>query len=290
MDSRQEISEFLSSRRARLAPEQVGFGAGGNRRVPGLRREEVAVLAGVSSEYYRRIERGSLSGVSEEVLGAIADALQLDEAETSHLFDLARATHGLRTRTRKTSGERVRPGIQDLIDSMLGVPAWVRNQRMDVLATNALGSALYAPLLASEVAQGNNARFLFLDPASRDYYPDWERGADDVVAVLRGYTGQNPQDKALSNLIGELVTQSTEFSRRWAAHNVKYHRTGTKRLHHPEVGELELRYEALELPSDPGLTLFTYFPQPETATAERLRLLASWAAPTRDPLLSRDAR
>ncbi|MDM4763678.1 helix-turn-helix transcriptional regulator [Galbitalea sp. SE-J8] len=286
MDSRQEISEYLRSRRDRIGPEQVGLAVGTGRRVPGLRREEVAVLAGVSSEYYRRIERGVLSGVSEEVLAAIAHALRLDDAETAHLFDLARAARRPRRVPGRPDGGRPRPGIQRLLDAITGAPAWVRNERMDVLACNPLGRAIQSEVLDSPIARGNGARFVFLDPRSRIYYPDWERGADDIVATLRTYTGRNPADRVLTGLVGELATQSPEFSTRWAAHNVRYHRTGSKRIVHPLVGELDLEFEALELPADPGLTLFTYFPVPDAVTPERLALLGSWTATSAAPAAS----
>lgn len=278
MDNRQEISQFLRSRRAKLSPEQAGFASAGHRRVSGLRREEVAVIAGVSVEYYKRIERGALAGVSSEVLGAIVDALNLDEAEAAYLFNLARAAN----RTPKTSGpagpQRVRPGIRRVLDAMVGSPASVLNERMDLLAVNDLGRGLYSEVLESEIARGNSARFAFLDPRAREFHLDWDKSADQIAATLRGNVGRNPGDRGLSNLVGELATQSDEFSRRWAAHDVRYHHTGRKRINHPIVGELEFDYEMIELPSDPGFTILTYFAEPGSSTSERLALLASWVA------------
>ncbi|TPW75418.1 helix-turn-helix transcriptional regulator [Schumannella soli] len=282
MDLRAEISEFLRSRRARVTPESAGLSAGGNRRVPGLRREEVAVLAAISVDWYVRIERGNLSGVSDAVLHALADALQLEDAERQHLFDLARATAGptRRVAAPRASAGTISPGLMAMLESMTGIPAWVRNHRFEVLAANPLARALYSPLFGSEIAQGNNALFTFLDPLARDFFVDWERSSDDIVAVLRGYAGAHPDDRRLSTLIGQLVTQSSEFSRRWAAHDVKHHRTGRKRLHHPVVGRLELGYEALTVPADPSLHLFAYHPL-DQPSREALQLLASWDATER---------
>ncbi|RKS75559.1 helix-turn-helix protein [Motilibacter peucedani] len=277
MDLRTEISEFLRTRRARITPQQAGLGAGAGRRVPGLRREEVAVLASISVDWYVRIERGNLSGVSDEVLVALATALQLDDAELAHLRDLARAARAPRRPVGSASPPALRPGLQTVIDSMQGLPAWARDHRFDIVATNALARALYDDLLHSEVAQGNNARFTFLDPVARDFYVDWEKTADDVVAVLRGYVGASPTDRRLTTLVGELATRSTDFSRRWAAYDVKYHRTGRKTLRHRVVGELDLGFEALALPDSSTLSLFVYHAADEP-TRERLQLLESWYA------------
>ena len=278
MENRAEISEFLTTRRAKVSPESVGFGAGGNRRVAGLRREEVAVLAGVSVDYYTRIERGTLSGVSEEVLAAIADALQLDEAESGHLFDLARAAHPHAVRRKRAPANQIRPSLQRFLDAT-DAPAWVRDEHMNFIASNSLGRALNAPLFDDPHRPVNSARFVFLSEATaREFYVDWEKGADDIVATMRTYAGKRPHDKQLTDLIGELVTRSAAFRTRWAAHNVRFHRTGTKRLRHPVVGELELAFEGMDLPSDPGWHLFTFTAEPSSPSDERLRLLASWAA------------
>jgi transcriptional regulator with XRE-family HTH domain len=277
MDQHNKIREFLASRRARITPRQAGLSAyGGHRRVPGLRREEVALLAGVSVDYYTQMERGNLGGVSDTVLDALAAALQLDEAERAHLFDLARTTTPSRSR-RPTGPQRVRPSIQRLLDVMTGVPAYVRTGRLDILAVNRFGHALYAPVLAGQRLPVNLARFLFLDPAAGDFYVDWNKTANDAVAILRGEAGRNPYDRRLSDLVGELSTRSREFRARWAAHNVRLHRTGHKQLHHPVAGDLELTYEALELPADPGLTMITYTAQPASAAQDALDFLASWA-------------
>jgi transcriptional regulator with XRE-family HTH domain len=278
MDLRTEISEFLRTRRARITPERAGLGTGGGRRVPGLRREEVAVLASISVDWYVRIERGNLTGVSDEVIDALAAALQLDDAETAHLHDLALAARrSTRRSDARATGPVLRPGLRTIIDSMQGLPAWARNHRFEIIATNSLAQALYSDLLQSRIADGNNARFTFLDPLARDFYVDWEQTANDVVAVLRGYVGANPADRRLSNLVGELATRSDDFSRRWAAYDVKYHRTGRKVLRHRVVGELDLGFEALALPDSTTLSLFVYYPADEP-TGERLQLLESWAA------------
>jgi transcriptional regulator with XRE-family HTH domain len=279
MTNQDDVKEFLSSRRAKITPEQAGLPAyGGNRRVPGLRREEVAMLAGMSVDYYNRLERGNLHGVSDAVIGSISRALQLDEAETSHLFDLARAANLSPTKRRKTSPRAVRPSVQRMLDAMTEAPAWVRNARHDFLAANRLGFALYSEMFTDPVRPANNARFVFLNERSKSFFPDWERAADDIVAMLRSEAGVNPYDRDLSDLIGELSTRSETFRVKWAAHDVRFHRTGTKRLHHPEVGDLELSYEAMELSSDPGLTFLAYTAEPNTPSADGLRLLATWAA------------
>ncbi|MFE7324040.1 helix-turn-helix transcriptional regulator [Streptomyces sp. NPDC057565] len=277
-----EVREFLRTRRARITPEQAGLPVfGGKRRVAGLRREEVALLAGMSVDYYVRLERGNLGGASDSVLEALAHALQLDEAERTHLYDLARAATPSGRRPTMTAS-RVRPTILRLLDSMTDVPAYVRNARFDILATNGLGRALYAPVFDSPLfAQRgpvNSARFMFLDPASREFWVDWDKGADDAVAFLRTETGRAPHDKALTDLIGELTTRSADFARRWARHDVKFHRSGVKNLHHPLVGDLALPYEAMDLPSDPGLRLNFYTPEPDSREREALGLLASWAS------------
>ncbi|RIJ76399.1 XRE family transcriptional regulator [Nakamurella silvestris] len=279
MDNRNDIREFLTTRRARLTPEQAGLPTfGGHRRVPGLRREEVALLAGVSIDYYTRLERGNLSGVSEGVLESLARALQLDEAEHEHLFALARAAGSATRPSRRPGPEKIRPSVQRLLDAMTGAPAYVRNGRLDVLAANTLGRALYAPIIGSSPLPANTARFVFLNPRSPDFYPDWDRVAGDVVAILRASAGANPYDKALSDLVGELSTRSEDFRVRWASHNVQFHRTGVKRLQHPVVGYLELTFESLDLPADPGLRITTYTAEPNTPSADGLSLLASWSA------------
>ncbi|MFC6357139.1 helix-turn-helix transcriptional regulator [Luethyella okanaganae] len=278
MAYRDDVREFLASRRARITPEQAGLPAyGGNRRVKGLRREEVAMLAGMSVDYYVRLERGTLSGASDTVLESLARALQLDEAERDYLFDLARKAGPAPDRTRRPLAQQVRPSVQHVLDAITDAPAWVRNDRHDMLASNRLARALYSPMLTDPRRPANNARFTYLDPASKEFFADWEQAADDIAAMLRQEAGRHPYDKALTDLIGELSTRSETFRQRWAAHNVRFHRTGFKKLHHPVVGSLELSFEAMELPSDPGLTLLVYTAAPNTPTADALRLLASWA-------------
>jgi transcriptional regulator with XRE-family HTH domain len=278
VDNRNEIRQFLTSRRARITPEQAGLPTyGANRRVPGLRREEVALLAGVSVDYYTRLERGNLGGVSEAVLDALAQALQLDEAERGHLFDLARSANPTARPRRGAVKQGVRPGVQRILDA-LDAPADVRNGRGDILAANRLGYALYSEMFIDPVRPANIARFLFLSPRARAFFPDWEGTANDLVANLRTEAGRNPHDRGLQDLVGELSTRSQEFRTRWAAHNVRQHQTGRKRLHHPVVGDLELTYEVLALPADPGLSLVVYGAEPGSASQDGLKLLASWAA------------
>jgi transcriptional regulator with XRE-family HTH domain len=281
MDNGNEIRDFLVSRRARITPEQAGLPAyGGNRRVAGLRREEVALLAGVSIDYYVRLERGRAPGASESVLEGIARALHLDEAERAHLFDLARAAGApaAARAPRRPAAQQVRPSVRRILDSMTTTPAYVRNARLDILAANRLAAALFAPILTGPAQPANTARFLFLDPAAPAFYPDWERQAQDVVAMLRTEAGHTPHDKALSNLIGELSTRSEHFRTWWAAHNVRFHRTGTKRFHHPVVGDLTLTFEALDLAADSGLRISAYSAEPGTPSDDALKLLATWAA------------
>lgn len=279
MDTKREIRDFLSSRRAKLTPDQVGLPVYGPRRVPGLRREEVAVLAGVSAPYYTRLERGDMHGVSESVLEALARALQLDDAERAHLFDLARAAQpAIAPRRRRTTKPNIRPSVAHILDAITGAAAFVRNDRLDILAANDLGRALYAPMFDSAVRPPNSARFVFLDRRAHELYRHWDRAADDVVAVLRAAAGHDPYDRDLSDLVGELSTQSDDFRVRWAQHSVRQHITGIKHFHHPVVGDLDLTYDRMDLAADPGLTLFTYTAQPGSRDAETLKLLGSWAA------------
>ena len=281
MDSRNEIRDFLISRRARITPEQAGLPVyGGNRRVSGLRREEVAMLAGVSVDYYIRMERGNARGVSDSVLENLARALHLDEAERAHLYDLARAANNGARAPRRPARQQVRPAVQRLLDAMTMAPVYVRNGRMDVLAANRLGRALFAPLFGSPAKPTNMARFIFLDPAAPAFYQEWDRLASDTVALLRAEAGRNPTDRGLSDLIGELSTRSDIFRIRWADHNVRQHRSGIKHFHHPVVGDISLAYESLELVADPGLVLNGYSAEPGTASEDALNLLASWAATT----------
>ena len=269
----------MRSRRNRITPEQARIIGGGRRRVPGLRREELAMLTGVSVEYYARMERGDLRGVSLEVLDALARALKLDEAETDHLADLARAAGPTPPRRRRSKPveQTVKPSLQRFLDAVTAVPMWVRDRRMDFVAANPLGRALYAPMLEDPANQGNTARFTFLSPASRVFFPDWEANADDMVATLRTYAGQSPLDKRLTDLIGELVTRSDAFRYRWARHDVRHHRSGLKRIHHPLVGDLELSYEAMEFPANPDWFMFAFTADPGSPTEERLKLLGSVA-------------
>ena len=283
VDTKTEIREFLTSRRARITPEQAGLNSYGGRRVPGLRREEVAVLAGVSVPYYTRLERGEVSGASEGVLEAIARALQLDDAERAHLFDLARAAQpaGVRPRRRQAK-PRIRPEVQWTLDAITGAAAYVGNDRLDVLATNALGRALFSELYATPSQPPNHARFVFLDPRSETFYPDWDRAARETAAILRAVAGRDPHDRDLSDLVGELATQSAAFRTHWAAHNVRFHATAVKQLHHPVVGELELSFNRFDIAADNGLTLFAYAAEPGSRSEEALNLLGSWAG-TIDP-------
>ena len=273
------MREFLTSRRGKITPEQAGLRTyGGTRRVPGLRREEVALLAGVSVDYYTRLERGSVAGVSESVLEALVRALQLDEAERAHLFDLARAAQTTPRRRRRPAPQRVRPSVQRILDAITGGPAFVRNGRMDLLAANRLGRAFYAQHFDSPHGPANSARFIFLDQRAPDFYADWEQVATDAVAVLRSEAGRDPYDRDLSDLVGELSTRSETFRTRWAAHNVRFHDSGSKRFHHPVVGDVSLTFETMQLSADAGLMVFVYTAEPGSRSEEALNLLASWTA------------
>ncbi|MDI3406029.1 helix-turn-helix transcriptional regulator [Streptomyces cavernicola] len=286
-DHRTEIRDFLASRRAKITPEQVGLPTSGRRRVPGLRREEVAVLAGVSTEWYTRLEKGHISGVSEDVLAAVAQALQLDEDERTYLFDLAHAARSAHRKPSRRRDVQVPPNVQWLLDSVTLSAAFVRNGRQDIVADNALARALQAPLYESRTAdrhgRPNNARYVFLDPGAREFFVDWDAAAVATAALLRAEAGREPHDRALRDLIGELSTLSPDFRTMWAAHDVRIRHDGAKRLQHPEVGELELTYVSLDLPmahrAMHDLTLYTA--EPGSASEERLKLLASLTAPRR---------
>lgn len=275
-----DIREFLASRRAKITPQQAGLPAyGGNRRVAGLRREEVALLAGVSVDYYVRLERGRLAGASEEVLDAVANALQLDDAERAHLYDLARASAKRPVRRAKRVRGPLPDSVRRVLESMSGSPAFIRNGRLDILATNRLGHALYAPLFPDSATETSNiARFQFLDPRGRDFFPDWDESLNTTVSLLRTEAGRAPHDTDLTGLIGELVTRSEEFRTAWAKHNVRLHHTGRKSFRHPAVGVLTLDFDAMNLPAQPGLTLTAYTAAPGTPDHDALQLLAAWAA------------
>lgn len=291
MDNKAEVREFLSTRRAKLTPAEVGLPDVGQRRVPGLRRGEVAALAGVSIEYYSKLERGALAGVSSSVLDAIARALRLDDAERSHLFHLAQAADGtseiLRPRRRSQRVWTPRPSLSWVLDTVTGGPALVRNGRMDLLATNPLGRAMHSSLYERSSGQVPNfARYTFLDEDAQRFYTDWDVAADTCVSILRTEAGRDPRDPLMHDLVGELATRSDEFRRRWSSHDVRLHGAGTKSFHHTAVGDLELAYESVDMVSEPGLTLTIYAAEPASRTAEALALLASWSA-TESPRVAR---
>ncbi|MEU9871987.1 helix-turn-helix transcriptional regulator [Actinomadura sp. NPDC048021] len=282
MDNREEVREFLTSRRAKITPGRAGLPPGSRRRVPGLRRTEVAALADMSVEYYAKLERGNLAGVSPAVLEALARALRLDDAERAHLLNLAQAADGTEalTRPRRRPKGQWKPhrSLQWALDAVTAGPAFVRNGRMDIVAANQLARAFYDDVYATPGNQANLARFTFLDPTARRFYPDWDLAADITVAILRTEAGRNPHDKDLHDLVGELSTRSDGFRTRWGAHDVRHHGSGTKRFHHQVVGDLTLAYEGLEMAAEPGLTLTIFTAEPGSASEEGLRLLASWAA------------
>lgn len=277
MNTNDDVREYLMSRRANVTPEQAGLpDFGGERRVPGLRREEVAMLAGVNLDYYTRLERGKIHGASESVLNAIAKALQLDDVERAHLFGLARAVPPTSvTRRRPTSRGTVRPSVQRVLDHMT-VPAVVYNAHQDLVASNLLGRALFAPHF--EADPPNSARFIFLDSRAQDYYDDWPLACSLTAAMLRYEAGRDALNSDLTALIGELSTRSPQFRKNWAEQDVHEHRTGTKIYRHPAIGPLELHYDIFEMPGEPGLSIGTYTTEAGTAAADGLTILATWAA------------
>lgn len=271
-----EVRDFLLSRRARLRPRDVGLPpGGGQRRVPGLRREEVALLAGLSVEYYTKLERGHLEGASERVLQAVAEVLRLDAAERDHLFDLARAArHDTTPRPVPPADAPLRESTRVLLGA-IDAPAFVRNHRRDIVAANPLGRALYAPMYEDPVSPPNTARFAFLDPRARDFYTDWELAAGNIVAVLRSDAGRYGEDPLLQELVADLSRRSGAFRDRWADHEVRHHHAGRKHYRHPLVGEIELLYEAMPLQPENGLPLSVYPAEPGSPAVAALDRLAT---------------
>jgi len=281
MDEPNDLRDFLTTRRARLTPQQVGLpDFGGRRRVPGLRREEVAILAGMSTEYYVRLERGNAAGFSESVLEGVSRALQLDDAERAHLYDLVRAANVGQHPIRRPPQRRlsVRPGVQQTIDAMSTVPVFVQNGRLDAVATNRLGQALFSEMFVDPRRPMNAARFVFLDPRAPAFYADWEGNTRQMVALLRREAGRNPYDRNLTDLVGELSTQSELFRKLWSSHDVREHRTGLKSIHHPVVGDLDLHFETMDLNSEPGLQMLVFTAPIGSPSHDGLQMLASWVA------------
>ncbi|MET7290031.1 helix-turn-helix transcriptional regulator [Streptomyces sp. NPDC005573] len=282
---RSELSEFLRSRRARLKPEDVGLpDFGRHRRVPGLRREELAQLAGVSVAYYTRLEQGNGRNVSAEVLDSIARALRLTDAEHAHLTHLAKPkAHKKKPAARQP---QTRQALLHLLDAMETVPAYVVGRRSDILAWNRTAAALFGDWAELPAAERNWARLVFLRPEYRELFVDWEQKAIDIVCALRMDAGCYPDDPRLSALVGELSVKSEEFRRLWATHDVKEKSHGVKRLRHPLVGELCLNFEGFHVSGDGDLTLVTYHAEPGSPSAQSLRLLASWGTDATRPVPS----
>ncbi|MFJ7291987.1 helix-turn-helix domain-containing protein [Streptomyces collinus] len=277
LDRRAELSEFLRTRRARLKPEDVGLPDFGRRRVPGLRREELAQLAGVSVAYYTRLEQGNGRNVSAEVLDAIAHALRLSDAEHAHLMHLAKPKKKHEKKPAARS-RQVRPALRHLLDSIDNVPAYIVGRRSDILAWNRMAAALFGDWAEQPAQERNWARMVFLRPAYRELFVEWDQKAADIVGYLRMDAGCHPDDPQLSALVGELSVKSEDFRRLWAAHDVKEKSYGVKRMRHPLVGELTLSFETFRLVDESEQSLITYHAEPGTASAEALRLLASWGA------------
>ncbi len=272
-----DIREFLTTRRARITPQQAGLRThGGRRRVAGLRREEVALLAGISVEYYTQLERGNVRGVSEDVLDAVARALQLDDVERIHLFDLVRVLKQ-RPAGRRKQVETVRPSAQRMLAAITDAAAFIRTTRLDVLSANPLGYSLYSEAFANPERPVNLARFVFLDPRAREFYVDWDGIADAGVGSLRVEAGRDPYDRDLTDLVGELSMRSDEFRVRWATHNVREYRAGIQCFRHPLVGELTLNYEALALLADPTQVLVVYAAEAGSPSHDALTRLRNWA-------------
>ena len=289
MDPRTELRNFLSTRRARIPPEAAGLAvAGGHRRVPGLRREEVALLAGVSVEYYTRLERGRASGVSDSVLDSISSVLQLDDVEQSHLRRLIRGASAQTATPARPAPMELRPSLHYLLDAIEGAPAFIRDGRLNLLGANELGRSLYSPHYRAhaeaagpteeggvQAAGANIARFVFLDEGARTFYTDWEKVAGDIVATLHAEAGRVPDDDSLRELVVELCSGSGHFRRLWEAHDVMDQRAGILRLHHPVVGDVEVFMEATPLAADPGLTLVVLPVAPGSPSARALARLSS---------------
>ncbi|MBT2475805.1 helix-turn-helix domain-containing protein [Microbacterium sp. ISL-103] len=279
-DNKDEVKDFLMSRRAKVTPEQAGLESFGERRVPGLRREEVAVLAGVSLEYYTRLERGNIHGASESVVGAVASALHLNDVEREYLFDLARTAPKLGKKRPAPAPNGVRVSVQRVLDNM-ATPAIVHNANQDLVAANLIGRALYAPIFDSS-DRPNIARFVFLDPRAQTFYRDWALARRTVAATIRLEAGRNPLNADLTALIGELSTRSPRFRNDWVRQDVHEHRSGVKSFQHPDVGVVEAAFDVFEMPGQDGLQIVTYSAPPGTATAEKFEMLASWFSPERD--------
>ena len=294
LDGQDDIGAFLASRRAKLSPQEAGLpDFGGRRRVPGLRREEVALIAGMSAEYYKRLERGNASGVSDAVIDGVSRALQLDEAEHAHLYDLVRAANagGHPQRRRPTRKSQLSPSMQQTIDAMSTVPVFVQNGRLDAVATNRLGRALFSVMFDGARPPVNAARFLFLDPRAQEFYQDWEGNTRQIVAILRAEAGRSPYDRQLSDLVGELSTRSDLFRKLWGAHDVREHRTGIKSIRHPVVGDLDLTFLGMDLSSDRSLQMLVFSAEPGSSSHDGLQLLANWADSNSAELLGQpDAR
>jgi transcriptional regulator with XRE-family HTH domain len=302
VSTKDEVREFLMSRRANVTPERAGIpDFGGERRVPGLRREEVAMLAGVSLDYYTRLERGNIRGASDSVLDAIARALQLNDTEREYLFDLAGTAPGAAAAASagkpRPAPQAVRTSVQRVLDHMT-VPAIVYNANQDLVAANLMGRALYAPHFDTD-GTPNVARFVFLDSRAQDFYVDWPLARRMVAAMMRLEAGRDPLNEELTALIGELSTLSPQFRKDWAGHDVHEHRHGVKSFRHPEVGVVEVVFDVFEMPGEAGLQIVTYSVPPGSDSADKFALLATWAAtreaeahpradpapaPTRDPM------
>ncbi|MEO0027723.1 MAG: hypothetical protein RL716_1054 [Actinomycetota bacterium] len=279
MDTRATVREFLVACRSRLTPEDAGLQVfGGNRRVAGLRREEVAMLAGVSNDYYVRLERGHLEGASDSVLNALARALQLDATETGYLFDLARAARIALPSKGPSVARGLRPNVARILDAIHDVPVFVTSTRLELLGANKLGQALYSPIFESGIAQMNIARWIFLDEKAKDFYVDYPKIADSAVGTLRLEALRSADDPKFTSLIGELSSKSELFRNLWAKHRVFKHPGGVKSFNHPLVGLVTLTYEPFQVIADTGVGMNIYTAEPGSETEEKLKIIGAWAA------------
>jgi transcriptional regulator with XRE-family HTH domain len=272
MTSENVLGEFLRARRAQVRPEELGLAAGSGRRVAGLRREEVALLAGVSTDYYVRLEQGRERHPSAQVLDALARALDLDGEAGDHLHRLAGPATASRRRPRRR--EQVSPNLVRLMAGWPGTPAVVLGRCLTVLAHNPLGRALFD----GHTHSGDLVRLVFLDPDAREFYPDWERVAASTVGGLRAAAGLDPDDPRLIETVGELSVRSEAFRGLWARHDIRQKTHETKRFHHRLVGDLTLSYEALTVNSAPGQQLVVYQAESGSPSEAALTLLGSLTA------------
>jgi transcriptional regulator with XRE-family HTH domain len=273
---RDELGAFLKARRAELSPSDVGLPGGGtHRRVAGLRREEVAQLAAISTDYYTRLEQGRISA-SAPVLAALARVLRLTDDERAYMYELAGKTAAAKPRRR--APQKVKPHMQRILDHITDTPAIVMTPIHDILAWNPLAAALMIDFGEVPERERNFLRLIFTDPRMRALYPDWEGLARSVISYIRMEAARNPDDPRLAELIGELSIRDREFRQWWAGHDVAFKRRGARTYNHPVVGEITLEWDTLTSDAEPDQQLIVYTAEPGSTSEQALRILASWAA------------